>query len=247
MDYDQIGRTYASTRQPDPRLRAAIAAHVPAGATVADIGAGTGSYELPETVVAIEPSAAMIGQRLPGTAPAVRGVAEALPLRDDAVDVVTAVLTAHHWTDRAAGLAECRRVARQRVVLLTFVPPLRPYWLTEYFRDLATQVLDQFPAVDVLADELGCPVEVHDWPVPHDCIDGFQGAWWRRPEAYFAPLVRGGISSFHRLSDAELDDGLSRLRSDLDDGTWALRNGHLLGLEDLDLGYRIVVADLTSG
>lgn len=244
VDYDVIGTTYAATRQPDPRLRAAIAAHVPTGATVADVGAGTGSYELPETVVAIEPSMAMIGQRRLGTAQAVRAVAEAIPLRDDAVDVVTAVLTTHHWTDRVAGLGECRRVARERLLLLTFVPPQEPYWLTEYFREFAVRDRDQFPEPAVLADEIGCPVTVHAWPVPHDCIDGFQGAWWRRPERYFDPLVRAGISSFHRLSEDELSDGLTRLRSDLDDGTWSERNSNLLNLDELDLGYRIIVANL---
>jgi hypothetical protein len=34
---------------------------------------------------------------------------------------------------------------------------------------------------------------------------------------------------------------LARLRRDLDDGTWMRRNGHLLELPELDLGYRIVI------
>jgi hypothetical protein len=46
------------------------------------------------------------------------------------------------------------------------------------------------------------------------------------------------MSSFDRIG---AEDGLARLRSDLADGTWNARNGHLLALESLEIGYRIVV------
>ena len=31
--------------------------------------------------------------------------------------------------------------------------------------------------------------EVVDVPIPHDCLDGFLGAFWRRPEAYLDALA----------------------------------------------------------
>jgi hypothetical protein len=34
---------------------------------------------------------------------------------------------------------------------------------------------------------------------------------------------------------------LAALRRDLDDGTWLRRNGRLLKLGELDLGYRLVI------
>ncbi|HEX4701159.1 MAG TPA: methyltransferase domain-containing protein, partial [Pseudonocardiaceae bacterium] len=77
----------------------------------------TGSYETPRTALAVEPSVEMIRQRRNGSAPAVRAVAESLPLRANAVDAVPVVLTVHHWTDWRLGLAELRRVAGHRVVL----------------------------------------------------------------------------------------------------------------------------------
>ncbi|HEX6165360.1 MAG TPA: hypothetical protein VFZ30_01140, partial [Acidimicrobiales bacterium] len=92
--YDRIGRGYAAHRVADPRWQAAIAAAVGDAATVANVGAGAGSYEpARRTVVAVDPSSRMIGQRPAGAAPAVRGVAEALPMRDGAADVGLAVLT----------------------------------------------------------------------------------------------------------------------------------------------------------
>src|SRR4051794_15589728 len=112
--YDTIGRTYSGVRRPDDRIAARIHACLGAEAAVANVGAGTGSYENGQTVVAIEPSAVMIAQRPAGAAPAVRARAESIPLAARAVDTVTAFLTVHHWTDLDAGLAELRRIARQR-------------------------------------------------------------------------------------------------------------------------------------
>ncbi|HEV2873963.1 MAG TPA: hypothetical protein VGW14_02345, partial [Thermoleophilaceae bacterium] len=79
-------------------------------------------------------------------------------------------------------------------------------------------------------------------PIPHDCTDGFFHAYWRRPEAYLDPRVRAGISVFARLTPEEVDDGLGRLSADLENGEWQRRNAALLGLEELDLGYRLVAA-----
>jgi hypothetical protein len=77
--------------------------------------------------------------------------------------------------------------------------------------------------------------------IPHDCTDGFLEAYWRRPEAYFDPYARLSISSFARVHD--VDSGLSALRRDLDDGTWARRHATLLTKHELDLGYRIVIGE----
>ena len=66
--YDSLGRTYSTTRLPDPRIGAIISAALADCPTVVNIGAGTGSYEPGQTVVAIEPSLVMIGQRPPDAA-----------------------------------------------------------------------------------------------------------------------------------------------------------------------------------
>jgi hypothetical protein len=39
-----------------------------------------------------------------------------------------------------------------------------------------------------------------------------------------------------------VEAGLARLARDLDSGEWARRNADLLDLEELDAGYRLVVA-----
>lgn len=242
--YDSIGHGYARQRRPDPRIAAQLTAALGDAAWVLNVGAGAGSYEpTGRRVVAVEPSAVMLAQRPPGAAPAVRARAEALPFADGAFDATMAVLTIHHWGDRTRGLQECARVARERVVLLTWDPSADAFWLSrDYVPSFAEADRALFPAMADYAGALGRPVrvEVVPVPVPRDCIDGFLGAWWARPAAYLDGKVRAGISSFSRPG---WEAGLARLAADLASGEWDARNGHLRDAEALDVGYRLVVAE----
>lgn len=243
--YDRIGIGYADRRVPDPRIAAAIAAALGDAASVANVGAGAGSYEPSDRrVVAVEPSLTMIRQRPRDSAPALRATATALPLRDASVDAALAVLTIHHWADRARGLAELRRVARRRVVIFTY-EPLVPFWLGAYFPGIRRLDLDIFPSRADYERILG-PVRLEVVGIPHDCSDGFLGAYWRRPHAYLDVRVRSSISSFAKLPADEIDAGLARLRADLDSGAWRRSNGALLARESIDVGYRLVVAEVGS-
>lgn len=238
--YDTIGVNYADLRRPDPRIAAALLAALGEARTVVNIGAGTGSYEPADRrVAAVEPARAMIARRPAGAAPAVCAAAQALPFADSSFDAAMAVLTVHHWPDKAAGLAELRRVTRGRVVLLTFDPSARP-WLTDYLPGLAALDEAQMPAMAAYAEALG-PCHVEPLLVPHDCTDGFLYAYWRRPEAYLDPRIRTGSSSFWALGDA-LAPGLDRLAADLDSGAWERRYGDLRSRETYDAGYRLVIA-----
>jgi hypothetical protein len=151
-----------------------------------------------------------------------------------------AILTVHHWHDLEGGLREMARVARRRAVLLTWIADAPPFWLTEdYFPQIIAHDRTIFPPaamlVEMLERTIG-PVDIAPVPVPHDCIDGFLGAYWRRPDLYLSADRRSAISSFPRI-DAE--PGVAKLRSDLASGRWTERNGHLLALDTLDVGYRI--------
>src|SRR5262245_14252430 len=98
--YDRIGRGYAALRRADRRIASAIHAPLGDAASVANIGAVTGSYEPPgRTMVAVEPSEVMIRQRPARAMACLRGRAEALPLKTACVDAAMAVLSVHHWTD----------------------------------------------------------------------------------------------------------------------------------------------------
>lgn len=238
--YDSIGIGYAALRRPDPRIAAAIEDALGPAETVLNVGAGTGSYEpASRAVTAVEPSLEMIRQRAPGAAPAIQGVAEALPFADKSFDAAMAVLTVHHWQDKARGLEEMRRVARDRVVLLTFDAACHSAWLNDYLPELVTLDEAQMPKMADYSAWLG-EVEVRPVPVPHDCTDGFLHAYWRRPHAYLDPGIRAGSSSFHLI--AGLDAGLARLEADLASGAWERRYGDVLAMDTYDAGYRLVIA-----
>lgn len=121
--YDTIGRQYSSTRREDPRLRERIHAALGDSRTVVNVGAGTGSYEpLDRHVIAIEPSDVMAGQRPLELAPALRGTAAPLPLRDSSVDAAMAVLTVHHWDDQQEHPSGNWRPAHGTSATARFVP-----------------------------------------------------------------------------------------------------------------------------
>ena len=238
--YDTIGRGYAEIRKPDPRIAKAISSGLGDAHSVVNVGAGTGAYEPSDrAVVAVEPSTTMIAQRTVGSAPVVRAIATALPFKNDSFDAALAVLTVHHWPDKALGLAELRRVARRRVVVLTWDPAAPPFWLTDYFPELLYLDRPLFPTVRDFKRALGT-VSVATIPVPHDCTDGFLGAHWRRPSAYLDARVRGAISTFAKLPDVE--SRLQQLRADLASGEWQRKYGDLFDKTELDLGYRLIVA-----
>jgi SAM-dependent methyltransferase len=240
--YDILGRGYAGMRRPDPHIAEAIEAALADAETVVNVGAGTGSYEpAGRIVLAVEPSEVMIRQRSARAAPCVRAAAELLPLRSDAVDAAMAILTVHHWTDPERGLREMRRIARKRVVLLTWVPDGPPFWLTrDYFPEILAEDRRIFPETAELVrllERLVGTTHIAPMPIPHDCADGFLGAYWQRPEAYLRREVRDAISSFAGFDPAP---GLKRLSEDIEGGRWAERNRHLRDQRQIDLGYRLI-------
>jgi SAM-dependent methyltransferase len=238
--YDRVAGTYARYRKADPRIARAIRSALGDAHTVVNVGAGTGSYEPVDLeVVAVEPSAEMIRQRSPDAARVVQASAEALPFVDSSFDAALAVLTLHHWADRVAGLRELSRVARERVVVLTHDTPYSRFWLIEdYFPELASGDPERFPTAQQIGSFLA-EVEITSVPIPHDCTDGFLGAYWRRPLAYLDAGARSAISAFAQLENVQ--PRLARLEADVRSGAWAARNATLLGQDELDLGYRLLV------
>ncbi len=244
--YDEIGIGYTAGRQEDPSIACQIHAALGDARSVLNVGAGAGAYEPRDcNVLAVEPSEVMRAQRPADAAPCINATAEALPLPDKSFDVVMVLLSLHHWKDWQRGMREVRRVARHRVVIFTYDPTCAAwFWLKrDYLPELMNLDIERFPTIEEQADEAGRSAIVEPVPLQHDCRDGFAGAYWRRPHAYLDPEVRACISTFRLPGAQDLIGGLRQLEADLKTGAWTERNEDILDLTELDLGYRLIVAE----
>jgi SAM-dependent methyltransferase len=194
------------------------------------------------SVVAVEPSATMIRQRSPAAAPVVQATAEHLPFSDKAFDTALAVLTVHHWADAHVGLSEMRRVSHRQIVVT---------WDPQYFAKHFWLIRDYLPEVERRERELATiatvldsleAVSVEPLLVPSDCVDGFLGAYWKRPESYLDPAIRAAMSGLALIDQDTVQTAADRLADDLATGRWRDNNADVLDVAELDLGYRIVLA-----
>jgi SAM-dependent methyltransferase len=245
--YDRIGVGYREFRRADPRIAARIEEALGNARSVLNVGAGAGSYEpAGREVTAVEPSTEMIAQRPPGAALVVQASAEALPFGDGSFDAVLAVLTAHHWADLNAGLSEMLRVARRRVVIVTFdSKALEDLWITaDYFPEMLKLKRPSGAASRDLVTMLPAATSF-PLPVPRDCEDHFFAALWARPELLFDEEVVRPIWVWQSIPEESRRAGRERLAADLKSGVWEERYGHLREAPELDVGLRLVVSEST--
>ena len=187
----------------------------------------------------------MIAQRPPGAAPAIEAVVEDLPLDDDSVDAVMGVFTMQHWSDVDRGLAEVARVGRDRAVFVTLdMDVAASMWLAaEYLPEMIEADRRDFPSLEQLAAALP-GLEVEEIPVPGDCADGFasRSGAARRPTSTPASArpPRTGTGSTRKV----VERALGELAADLESGEWDRRHGDLRELDELDVGLRLVRAEL---
>jgi ubiquinone/menaquinone biosynthesis C-methylase UbiE len=185
----------------------------------------------------------MIGQRPPGSAPVVQASAEDLPFADESFDAALAVLTAHHWVDLGAGLVEIQRVARERIVIVTFdSDALSELWIArDYFPEmLRLKRRSGAASRDLMARLPGS--ESAPIPVPRDCTDQFFAALWARPEKLFDEEIVKPMWVWQSISEEAKRKGRERLRADLKSGAWEQRYGDLRTRPSLDVGLRLVSA-----
>lgn len=125
--------------------------------TLLDLGCGPGTFARRAaarhpglTVIAVEPSRDFARIAQPGTpsaaAPAtrpwlVRASGESLPLADRSIDVAICLSSIRHVRDRAATLAELRRVVAGRVVIVELDPVAEAHRVAAHAERLASRLL----------------------------------------------------------------------------------------------------------
>jgi SAM-dependent methyltransferase len=243
-DYGQVGGAYSQYRRPDPRLAARIVDALGGARTILNVGAGAGSYEpVDRDVTPVEPSASMRAQRPAALAPAIDATAENLPFADASFDAAMTTFSVHQWSNLSAGLSEMRRVTRGPIVILTCDPDLlRAFWLNDYAPEVLDTEARRYPPIDTIAAHLGGETTSTVVPVPLDCVDGFNEAYYGRPEALLDPAARLSCSAWSFVGDAVHDRFTIDLRRDLADGTWDRRFGHLRTQPAFDGSLVLVVS-----
>ncbi|MCX4680650.1 class I SAM-dependent methyltransferase [Streptomyces sp. NBC_01433] len=229
IGHGAIGSGRSTRRRPDLRIAQFIAEALGGADNVLNVGAGAGSHEsAAHTVTAVEPSGPPRARRPARLTRAIDAVAENLPFADGEFDGAMALFSVHQWRDPGAGLREIRRVTHGPVVVLTRAPDLvRDFWLYAY----APEVLDiearRHPPVEDLAAALGGTGTIRTVPIPLDCTDGFDEAYYGRPEMLLDPAARQACSAWSFIDDEVRERFDGTLRSDLASGAWDQRFGHL--------------------
>jgi hypothetical protein len=243
-DYGAIGRGYSRFRQPDPRIAAVIRAALGDAVTVLNVGAGAGSYEPDDLqVTAVEPSATMRAQRSPHSPAAIDVRAEALPFEDNSFDAAMALVTVHQWSDLTSGLRELRRVARGPVLVTTFDPDaLRRFWLRRYAPKVISVEAGRMPPPGRLLEGLGGDGEILKIPIPFDCRDGFNEAYYGRPERLLDAAARLACSSWSFIDAAATTRFEAALQSDLSSGVWDEAWGQLRTTPEFDGSLRLIIS-----
>ncbi|MBS1517851.1 MAG: class I SAM-dependent methyltransferase [Bacteroidetes bacterium] len=228
-DYDRTGQNYSGYRKSDPRIAEYVSRALGNAKTILNVGAGAGSYE-PENkyVAAVEPSFVMRSQRhLNNRVPAIIGKAESLPFDDNSFDASMAMLTVHHWPDPEKGLNEMKRVSKSRIVIMTYDPDeLDKFWNVNYFPEVVEIEKARYPKSELLQNILGNTCEIISVPIPFDCTDGFQEAFYGRPEAFLNKEVRNSQSAWKFLPEGAEEEIVNRLESELNSGEWDRKYGH---------------------
>ena len=243
-DYGSIGGSYATFRQPEPRIAAKIHAALSDARKVLNVGAGAGSYEPADRdVTAVEPSASMRRQRPVHLSPAIDAVAEALPFPDKSFDATMTTFSVHQWSDLEAGLREMRRVTKGPVIILSCDPDcVQDFWLNDFAPGVLGAEERRYPALDRMDRALGSGTTIMPVPIPLDCVDGFNEAYYGRPEKLLEAPARLSCSAWSFVDEATSNGYVAALQDALRSGRWDARYGALRTQPEFDGSLRLIVS-----
>ena len=235
VKYDKIGTDYNLTRKADNYLTAQLLYHLKPikGGKYLDIGCGTGNYtnELQKKgfqCIGIDPSKEMLEKaKLKNNKIDWRiGSAENIGLPQNFVDGIIGSLTIHHWSNLKIGFSELHKVLKPngRMVIFTATPrQMKGYWLNDYFPKMLAESIIQMPTFEKVKTAMKDGgfelLQTEKYFIKPDLEDQFLYCGKQNPELYFDVQVRHGISSFSTLANStEVEQGLSKLRKDIDTG-----------------------------
>ena len=242
-DYGKLRANYTHYRRADPRIFEVILEHLGDAQTVLNVGAGAGSYEPRDRdVTAVEPSASMRMQRAPELVTAVDAVAERLPFADQSFDASMATFSIHQWEDLTQGISEMRRVTRGPVLLLTCDPSrVEDFWLADYAPLVLRAESRRYPRLDLLTRIFEGDARLVEVPIALNCSDGFNEAYYGRPECLLEDGARRSNSAWSFVSQDLQARYVADLAESLRTGRWDRQYGDLRCQPTFDGSLRLVV------
>jgi len=221
-DYDEFAPTYAWARQAVPWVVAPLAravADLRPGATVLDVGCGTGNYvqalaqSRPDLLyVALDRSLPMLreaGRRRGAARLVAADAARGWPIPDRLGDLALAVDVVHHLADLGCFFAEARRALRPGARLLLATDSeqsLRQRSLTRFFPEVLSIELGRYPKVTMVnrqAAEAGFMKE------GEDSAEG----WIPLTDEFVRSLEAKCSSALRLLTPADHQAGMARVRA----------------------------------
>lgn len=233
--YNKIGINYNETRKADSYLTEQFLKHLNPNkeGLYLDIGCGTGNYTNALQLkgfefIGIDPSIEML-KKAHSINKNIKwdfAAAEKTNLPQQSIDGIIATLTMHHWVNLTRAFSELNYILKPhgKIVIFTSTPQqMEGYWLNHYFPKMLSDSMIQMPTLEVIENAMAHSgliiTKTETYNVKPDLEDQFLYCGKQNPELYFDDSIRHGISSFSSLANGdEVENGLTKLRQDIDSG-----------------------------
>jgi SAM-dependent methyltransferase len=244
FNYDELGHNYSNIRQEEPSILKIISEELMDCKTIINIGAGAGSYEpANKYIIALEPSMEMRKQRISNKKiPAINGKSDNIPFDNNSFDCSMSILSIHHWPDMEKGITEMMRVSKNKVLIMTFDPDhINDFWNYEYFPEVIEIERKRYPKIAFLEKVFNKSLKIIKVPIPFDCKDGFQEAFFGRPEAFLHKEIREAQSAWGFI-DKETEERIEKkLEKELNTGEWDRKYGNHRKMKEFTCALRIII------
>ena len=128
------------------------------------------------------------------------------------------------------------------MVLLSCDPDLvERFWLNDYAPLVLSTEARRYPPLPAIAKALGGDVDILPLPIPLDCRDGFNEAYYGRPEMLLQAGARKANSAWSFVDPATADAYVAHLGDDIETGVWDRKHAALRTQQEFDGSLRLVV------
>jgi hypothetical protein len=143
-----------------------------------------------------------------------------------------------------AGLTEMRRLAKGPVVILTCDPDeVESFWLRAYALEVLATESRRYPSMYDIKEVPAGPVVITAVPIQFNCKDGFNEAYYGRPEGLREEGLRLACSAWSLVDKSSTDSYVLDLSRELRNGSWDSKYGHLRTQSQFDGSIRLIVSE----